>query len=335
MPNHPVTVVPVTLEPHPNADTLSVVKIGTGYQACVRTADFAGVDRAAFVEPDSLVDPARPYFAFLAPKARGVYGGKARVTTVKLRGVQSWGLLVAPPPGVTWALGQDVAAELGVEHYNPPEPAESPTTGGDAEAAPADLKILGKYDVDAWRKYGHIFTPDEPVYVTEKIHGASARYAYREGRMWVGSRAEWKRESDSNLWWKALRARPEIEAFCRANTDCTLYGEVFGWVQDLRYGKSQGVVDFLAFDVRRGMTWLNMVDATSAATAHGVPWVPVLAHGPYHGTLVSGMAEGPSRVPGANHVREGCVVKPAVERTHPDIGRVQLKCVGAGYLERA
>jgi hypothetical protein len=34
-------------------------------------------------------------------------------------------------------------------------------------------------------------------------------------------------------------------------------------------------------------------------------------------------------------VREGCVVLPVRERRHPEIGRVQLKIVGNGYLERA
>src|SRR3990167_9862931 len=120
MPDHPVTVVPVVLTPHANADTLSIVKIGSGYQACVRTADFAGVDRAAFIEPDSLVPTDRPWSAFLAPRAKPIYGDRARITVVKLRGVLSMGLLVAPLAGTSWEIGQDVAAELGVEHYHPP-----------------------------------------------------------------------------------------------------------------------------------------------------------------------------------------------------------------------
>jgi len=35
----------------------------------------------------------------------------------------------------------------------------------------------------------------------------------------------------------------------------------------------------------------------------------------------------------AKNIREGCVVKPLIERTHPEIGRVQLKLVSNTYLE--
>jgi RNA ligase (TIGR02306 family) len=329
MPEHPVTVVPVILETHPNANALSIVKIGSGYQACVRTADFAGVDRAAFVEPDSLCDPSKPWFAFLAPKAKPCYGGKARITTVKLRGVQSWGLLVAPPPGATWALGQDVAAELGVTHYDPPEPL---STGGESEKAHPSLASMSKYDVDSWRKHGHLLKPGEMVYVTEKVHGASGRWAFRDGRMWVGSRTEWKKESAENVWWRALRAHPEVERFCRAHPDLVVYGEVYGQVQDLRYGKAKGAVHILVFDLRHGATWLDMAEARTIGVA--LPWVPILAFPPYNPATIEAYAEGQSQVEGADCIREGCVIKPAIERTHPDLGRVQVKLVGIGYLSR-
>jgi hypothetical protein len=35
---------------------------------------------------------------------------------------------------------------------------------------------------------------------------------------------------------------------------------------------------------------------------------------------------------GADHLREGIVVKPKVERTHPEIGRVILKLHGSDFL---
>ena len=46
------------------------------------------------------------------------------------------------------------------------------------------------------------------------------------------------------------------------------------------------------------------------------------------------LAEGPSLVPGANHVREGCVVQPIRERVDVRLGHTVLKIVGNGYLER-
>jgi hypothetical protein len=44
-------------------------------------------------------------------------------------------------------------------------------------------------------------------------------------------------------------------------------------------------------------------------------------------------AEGNSLIPGANHIREGVVIRPLKERTHLEIDRVNLKVVGNGYLE--
>jgi hypothetical protein len=71
-------------------------------------------------------------------------------------------------------VGDDVAEFFGVEHYEPPMRGEC--TGGEAEAAPAFLASLSKYDIDSLRRYCGIFCPGEMVLVTEKIHGANSRY---------------------------------------------------------------------------------------------------------------------------------------------------------------
>lgn len=55
---------------------------------------------------------------------------------------------------------------------------------------------------------------------------------------------------------------------------------------------------------------------------------------PYDFDRVCALAEGKSVVPGAKHVREGVVVRPVKERQHRNTGRVVLKWVGVGYLDR-
>ena len=84
---HRVEVVPITLEPHPNADTLSIVRVFAGYTVCVRTTDWQGRALGAYVPPDSLVDTTRPEFAFLADGKRA----RQRIKVKKLRGVAAWG----------------------------------------------------------------------------------------------------------------------------------------------------------------------------------------------------------------------------------------------------
>lgn len=322
---HKVEVVEVKLQKHPNADTLSVCNVFNGYPCCVRSAEWADGDMAAYVPPDSIVDTSRPEFAFLAKAGRT----KHRVKCVKLRGVQSYGLLIKAPEGAK--VGDDVAEQFGIEHYE--SEIKGAGTGGEAEPAPDRLSHLSKYDVDSMRRYASIFEPGETVQLTEKIHGANARFAFMDDRMWCGSRTEWKRKEEGNLWWQALAAVPTIEEFCRKHSGCVLYGEVYGNVQNMKYGHAK-TVTFAAFDVLRtdGSFESASVYREMAATC-GVPLVPLLATIPYDFEAVCAYAEGPSLVPGADHIREGCVVKPMTERFHQAVGRVILKVVGAGYLE--
>ena len=315
---HVVEVVPIRLEPHPNADSLSIVRVFDGYTCCVRTVDWEGKTKGAYIPPDSIVDSSRPEFSFLA--------GHERIKVKKLRGIVSMGLLV--PVAEDVPLGIDLAESLGVTHYDPPLPLSS---GGEAASAPAGYRPA--YDVDTLRRYAHVFTPGEPVWITEKIHGASARYCWLAGTMHVGSRTEWKREGKDNLWWKVVESYPELTEFCRANPDITVYGEVYGNVQDLKYGAGSGEIRFAVFDLLKGAEWINPAEARQMAST--LPWVPLLSdHTLFDLKTILELAEGESLIANANHIREGIVVKPLLERTHPEIGRVCLKVVSNGYLER-
>lgn len=316
---HRVEVVPVKLEPHPNADSLSLVRVFAGYVCCVRTIDWQDGQLAAYVPPDSVVDSNRPEFAFCA--------GHERIKVKKLRGIVSMGLLIPAPEGSQ--IGDDVAEQLGVVHYEPPMPV---STGGEAEKPPDGYHPV--FDVDSLRRYASVFQEGEPVWITEKLHGASAKYCWSDGRIYCGSRTEWKREDEKNLWWRALRQYPELEVFCRENPEITVYGEVYGAVQDLKYGMSRGEIKFAAFDLLRGSEWINPKEARELSSMF-IPWVPLIEYNlPFNLETVLALAEGDSLIPGANHEREGVVVKPIRERTNLEIGRVCLKVVSNRFLER-
>lgn len=150
--------------------------------------------------------------------------------------------------------------------------------------------------------------------------------------MWAGSRAEWKRYDARNLWWRVLSYTPEIESLCRDNPRVVLYGEVYGNVQSLKYDLGAGI-KFAAFDVYDPvMGFLDAKWARHLCEVYGVPQVPLLDVCGYDFDAIATLAEGQSTI--ASHVREGCVVKPLEERWNDKIGRVILKCVGAGYLEK-
>src|SRR5438046_3480508 len=107
---HKVEVVRIErIEKHENADTLGIVNVFGGYPCCVRLGDFKEGDLAAYIPPES-VCPATEPFAFL--------GDHRRIKVKRLRGVYSLGLLIHAPAGSKE--GDDVAAALGVTHYEPP-----------------------------------------------------------------------------------------------------------------------------------------------------------------------------------------------------------------------
>ena len=365
---HKVEVVPVALEPHGNANSLSVVRLfDGGFSVVVRTADWIGKSIGAWIPPDSLVDTERPEFAFLAKPGQEWH----RVRAIKLRGVQSFGLLMAAPPGAK--LGDDAAAFYGVLHFDPEAvlagQAAQPrkrgfwrsvrtwywkfvnlfrgrrqpqlASGGDDDRAPEQLKRVAKYDVDALRRYKYVFQAGEPVMVTEKLDGANGRFCWLDGRLWCGSRNQWKVETEADLWWRVARQYPAIAEFCQAHPGCILYGEVYGQVQSLKYGTKPGEIRFAAFDVLTSDgTFMDARAGRGLCDAFHLPCVPLLSDKdngsmPFDFDAVCAMAEGPSRIPGANHFREGCVIKPLVERWHQSVGRVCLKVVSAAYLEKA
>jgi len=159
MSSHSCDVVEVKLEEHPNADALSIVRVG-GYQCVVRTEDWQDGDLGVYIPPDSIV-PDAEQFAFL--------GDHKRIKARKFRGMYSQGLLIPAPAGAK--AGDDLMEQLGIMHYEPPLPMS--TGGEDAKAPEGHFPV---YDVENFNKFNSILQPHDEVVITEKIHGASARY---------------------------------------------------------------------------------------------------------------------------------------------------------------
>ncbi len=305
--------------PHPNADSLGLIQI-EGFTVCIKLTDFKAGDLAVYIEPDSVVPTTLPEFSFLKDHNKTT----ARTKVKKLRGIYSQGLLVPAPVGVK--IGDDLMSIWGITHYEPSLPM---TLSGDNEAPPPGFYPV--YDVENFNKYSHIIKSGTEVAVTEKMHGSNSRYCWRNNRLYCGSRTNWKKYDPISIWWKAAEQNEWITEWCRQYPDFTLYGEVFGQVQNLKYGARPNEFFFRAFDVWDGNKWLNYRDARQT----NAWWVPQLYIGPFDEEMARGMAEQNSDWPGAKHYREGVVIRTVVEQTHPDLGRVQLKIVGNRYLEKS
>ncbi len=329
MSDHSVRIVPVVLESHGNADSLSIVKVG-GFTCVVRTADWLGVDRAAYVIPDSLVDVSRPEFAFLQPKAFVVpnhpYFGYARIRAAKLRGVWSEGVLVP----VKGEIGDDVTEQLGVRWY---EPIESVSTDSDSEGSEGYTGHLRVYDIENMKKSGnrYFFTDGEPVIALEKLHGSNGRWRWDGERFYAGKRSSWCREGD-NVWWKALNATPSLQQFLKTNPHIVVFGEVLG-TQGASFNYGGGMAAFDMFDTAKNL-WIDKPDFVKIAKENGIPHAPVIYDGPFDFDKLVAFADGPSVYsPKLARCREGIVVSPHKERTtgDRDNSRVIMKIIGREY----
>jgi len=317
MSTHICPVIRIQKQPHPNADALSVQEI-MGWEVCMRSDDWTDGQLAVYIPPDYVV-PDTEIFAWLKSDS----SNWNRIRTRKFRQRYSHGILVPAPEGLNE--GDDAMEVLGIVRYEPPLPLSA---GGDNERGPAGF--YPKYDVENYQRYKAALVAGEEVVITEKIHGANARYVWAEDRIWCGSRTNWKAEDNKNLWWQGLKQNEWIYHWCKRNPGKVLYGEVFGQVQNLKYGAKPGQIFFRVFDILDKDRWMSYDEVRELLSM--MEMVPLLYRGPFDEEKAMELALGDSSL--ADHMREGVVVSPVVERVDPELGRVKLKIVSPRYLEK-
>jgi len=349
MSTHEVIIVKIdNIEKHPNADKLSIIKLfDGGFTAIVKTGDFKIGDLAIYIEPDYIVPPT-PRFSFL---------DKPRIRCKRLRGVQSQGLLLPVLETDTeFTEGKDVMKLLEIVRFVPTQKAgKYLRTAGLVQSqkeisfsssrtkAPEALKNVKAYDIESIRKNIKAFTPGEEIIATEKIHGCNSRYTFlsTENKIFCGSREEWKANSEDCLWWSILDKNPWIETFCRANPDHILYGETFGQVQDLKYGAGPSDIFFRVFDVLTSLSSEHVEDSSGwwdysrlEESFSQEQLCPVVYRGPFDFEILQTLSLNNSLIPGANHLSEGIVIRPIVERKQFK-HRVFFKLVSDKFLEKS
>jgi RNA ligase (TIGR02306 family) len=319
---------------HPNAETLDITKV-FDYTVIAKQGNFKEGDLVVYVPIDSVV-PDNEEWHWLAPRNQdgserfpiGQVPEKYRlIEAKKIRGIFSQGCLSFLPPG-DWKEGDDVREAMGITKYEPPLPL---STGGECEAAPKGWVFPTYTDIEGMRRYPHILKEGEPVVLTEKIHGANGRYVHDGERLWVGSHTQIKKRDDGNMWWQVAVAENLEEKLAKAPFH-VFFGEVYGQVQDLKYGVKSGC-RFRVFDVYdvKAQKYMDFSAAFGMAKFVGLEWVPTLYVGAWKAEL-NELCEGKSTL--ADNVREGFVARPMVERWNEEVGRVVLKRHGEGYLLR-
>jgi RNA ligase (TIGR02306 family) len=199
-----------------------------------------------------------------------------------------------------------------------------------------DSRFLIYSDIQNVTDWPDVFELGEVIDVTEKLTGVHCRVGLIGGEWMAGSHKlqrttpETEEDWQNNRYWKPLLL-PGVKEMLMAikGNQIILYGEIYGkGIQNLTYGQTGEA--FAAFDIMVDGRYMDYRDFRNMCDLFGVPHVPDMGGAEYSLETIKRMAEGKAFM--GDHIREGVVVKPLRERTHPKIGRVVLKMVSDAYL---
>jgi RNA ligase (TIGR02306 family) len=245
--------------------------------------------------------------------------------------------------------GDEVSEFLGVTKYDPPIPI---SMSGEV------CNVLGytlKYDIENWKKYPDTFKDGEEVIFTEKLHGTWCCIGYNadlvreelpEGNIIITSKGlsdqglafKDNAANKNNLYLNVFRNTTNedtgnhiidrFKAIMGDETSFYILGEIFGPVQDLRYGLN--TPQFRVFDVWLGHPcwgrYISDYELSEIAALTNTQLVPELYRGPFSIAVMELHTNGQDTISG-QHMREGLVISSCYTRA-------KRKSVSQAYLLR-
>lgn len=345
--------------PHPNADTLDFIEV-QGWRCIVKRGSVNKGDWGAYFPIDSQLTEEIMNAAFKDAK---VAPHKGRVRTVKIRGEIAQGLFLGRDLLPVFPRypqeNMDLSEILNVTKYEPPAasiPMHMQTNKKSTrKKANPNFKEYSKLEHLKW--FTNVFEPGETIAITEKIHGTNARF----GRVPAVADTLWKKLKklvgllDSHEFvygshkvqlqsknhrttsfygtdvWGTCAEKYKLADLLK--DDEVIYGEIYGEGIQKNYGYGVKAEDrkLIVFDVQVDGKFLSHADLVHWCRSKGLDMVPTLYVGPYTTEVIDAHTNGPSVLDPKTKIREGCVVRPNVER-HTHNGRAVYKCVSPAYL---
>jgi len=270
----------------------------------------------------------------------------SRVRTVKLKGVFSECLLIPlSETKLTCYEGKDLQDDLGIFKYEPPVKTVQLESG-------KKIKIRENSNFHTYYKFPNIknvkgiFTEEDYVQITRKLHGTNSRYGivkknsltlkdkimkfFRLADKWVeyefvyGSH-HLQKGSDSNGFystdvWREIADRYKIKQKLwkyikewyepsEAGTGLIIYGEIYGAGIQKNYDYGLKQIEFAAFDIEADNTYLP--PSTTEAfieTEFGLPHAEVLYYGKWSQAIQDSFVDN-NFIPGTKIPHEGIVIK--------------------------
>ena len=325
------------VNPHSNANKLDLCVVN-GWQCISNKGRYKADDLIVYFPPDTTLPETETDKMGVTNYCQKTDQGM-RIRQVRLRGEPSFGLIIDIPDNVDWKEGDAVDEHYGAKKYEPP------VLGRGGDILGNNHALFSKFtDIQNLRNFINVFEDGEEVVCTEKIHGTSGRQIFinsdSEGELlFCGSknhprkRPDTEKEMKSHFYWYPYTLQSVKDMFDGLKKDhkvIELFGETYGRVQSLRYGING--IAFRCFALKLDGRYVDFDDRVIICEKYGVPMVPVLYRGPYSLEKIKEVSEGNTIIADIDQIREGTVVQPVKERTHPAIGRCILKMVSDTYL---
>lgn len=302
------------LEKHFNADTLLVTKV-FDYPVIVKTGEVYEGELAVYIPITALLPKNDQNFAHL-------FGKDGRIRARKIRGVFSMGALIRAPQGMLE--GDDVTDALNIKRWEPQEDSD------DEHETPEDILVLPRYEnIDNLRTWPNVLLENEDVIIREKFHGNNVRFTMTNNEFVIASRRA-VISIKENLQFKYIAEKFDLASKIARHPDIVVFGELLG-CKDLQYGFTKDAPGFVIFEAqnKRTMSYLSNAEFEALAEDMNLSTATILHRGPWSKSLTT-LADGQSSL--GHNIKEGFVVKPAIERFAKGVGRVILKYHSEKFL---
>jgi RNA ligase (TIGR02306 family) len=297
----------------PNADNIEQVIVG-GWNAITKKGEFKEGDLTVIATTDAVIPEAFSEKMGVTSYLRK--GG--RVRTVKLRGVYSECLIIPtkyiPGYGDRYQDGDDMMEKFGIVKYEPPVKQIQLASG-------RKIKWRDNQNFHIYYKFPNLknvagmFTEEDLVEITRKVHGTNARYGivkkgklsfwdkvkkfFRLADKWVdyeyiyGSH-NCEKGSDSQGFystdvWRTVAEKYDIKEKLwsyiknrnvEVGEGIILYGEIYGAGIQKNYDYGLTEIEFAGFDVKLRGEYLSTYDTWNLVKDHlKLPYVEILHYG--------------------------------------------------------
>ena len=356
----PVTTI-LDVQPHSNAERLEVVTV-FGFQVIAPKGRHVIGEKVIYVPVDSILS--EELEAKIFPPHSKIKLTKRRIRQIRLRGLASQGMLIAPGE---FTMGHepvdtDMAPILGITKYEPPQATPSSTPGKPGQPRPKENAHFGKYGgLDNIKWYPSKFKPDEQVVLQEKIHGTNARAAilpYTANTFWkkiklflgLAPATEFcygsnnvqlqNRQGNKGFYGEDVYGSvfSKLNVKSKLKSGETIYGEIYGEGIQKNYTYGTKEHKFILFDVKvmqadGSHKWLSPDEVKQFGEERGFEVVPELYRGPFQSLeFVKTHTLGNSVLAPSQKVREGVVVK-SLENYDESGNNRALKVISEDYLD--